>query len=91
MLGSRVSGGRTEYCVASEDCAFGPIGFSRMRDVGPGEMLIITGEGHTPCCETLKGEGQTPCCEGLNGCPGPEQEMPSVVHACGTATWATRG
>ena len=45
VLGSRVSGGRTEYCVASEDCAFGPIGFSRVRDVAPGEMLVITGGG----------------------------------------------
>jgi amidophosphoribosyltransferase len=31
--------------VASEDCAFGPIAFSRVRDVQPGEMVIITPEG----------------------------------------------
>ena len=43
MLGSRVRDGREEFCVASEDCAFGPIGFQRVRDVAPGEMLIITG------------------------------------------------
>ncbi len=43
MLGSRERNGKTEYCVASEDCAFGPIGFQRVRDVAPGEMLIITG------------------------------------------------
>ena len=44
VLGSRERNGRTEYCVASEDCAFGPIGFQRVRDVAPGEMLIVTGE-----------------------------------------------
>ena len=43
VLGSRVRDGREEFCVASEDCAFGPIGFQRVRDVAPGEMLIITG------------------------------------------------
>ena len=43
MLGSRVRDGRKEWCVASEDCAFGPIGFQRERDVAPGEMLLITG------------------------------------------------
>lgn len=43
VLGSRVRNGKKEYCVASEDCAFGPIGFQRVRDVAPGEMLIVTG------------------------------------------------
>ena len=27
--------------MASEDCAFGPIGFKRVRDVLPGEMVVI--------------------------------------------------
>ena len=44
VLGSRERNGKMEYCVASEDCAFGPIGFQRVRDVAPGEMLIVTGE-----------------------------------------------
>lgn len=43
VLGSRVRNGKEEFCVASEDCAFGPVGFQRIRDVAPGEMLIITG------------------------------------------------
>lgn len=46
VLGSRERGGRTEWCVASEDCAFGPIGFTRVRDVAPGEMIVITGAPH---------------------------------------------
>ncbi len=43
VLGSRERNGRTEWCVASEDCAFGPIGFHRVRDVAPGEMIVISG------------------------------------------------
>lgn len=40
VLGQRVSEARIEYCIASEDCAFGPIGFQRVRDIAPGEMLV---------------------------------------------------
>lgn len=42
VLGARSAPGGDEYAVASEDCAFGPIGFRRVRDVAPGEMVIIT-------------------------------------------------
>lgn len=45
MLGARKSAIGTEWCLASEDCSFGPIGFDRVRDVNPGEMIIITPEG----------------------------------------------
>lgn len=45
MLGKRPSALGDEWCVASEDCAFGPIGFNRVRDVRPGEMIIIDSEG----------------------------------------------
>lgn len=44
VLGQRDSPEGPEYCVASEDCAFGPIGYRRVRDVRPGEMLIISPE-----------------------------------------------
>lgn len=42
VLGKRAGASGEEWCVASEDCAFGPIGFERVRDVNPGEMIIIT-------------------------------------------------
>ena len=45
MLGKRHSRDGDEWCVASEDCAFGPIGFERVRDVQPGEMIIINQNG----------------------------------------------
>lgn len=46
VLGERQGpNGEAEYAFASEDCAFGPIGFRRVRDVRPGEMIIVTPEG----------------------------------------------
>ena len=45
VLGRRAGPGGDEWCVASEDCAFGPIGFERVRDVRPGEMIVVTESG----------------------------------------------
>eukprot|EP00195_Chlamydomonas_chlamydogama_P011123 CAMPEP_0202893048 /NCGR_PEP_ID=MMETSP1392-20130828/2691_1 /ASSEMBLY_ACC=CAM_ASM_000868 /TAXON_ID=225041 /ORGANISM="Chlamydomonas chlamydogama, Strain SAG 11-48b" /LENGTH=566 /DNA_ID=CAMNT_0049577231 /DNA_START=215 /DNA_END=1915 /DNA_ORIENTATION=- len=45
VLGKRPGPKGDDWCIASEDCAFGPIGFTRVRDVEPGEMVIITPEG----------------------------------------------
>jgi len=46
VIGKRSSAkGEDEWCIASEDCAFGPIGFTRVRDVNPGEMVIVTQDG----------------------------------------------
>jgi amidophosphoribosyltransferase len=47
VIGKRPSADRSgiEWAIASEDCAFGPIAFERVRDVQPGEMVIITPEG----------------------------------------------
>ena len=61
VLGKRTRDGRDEYAVASESVALDLTGFQRVRDVRPGEGLVITGEGelheracaeprtHTPC------------------------------------------
>ncbi len=40
-LGRYEASGRTAYCVASETCAFDMIGATYIRDVKPGEILII--------------------------------------------------
>jgi amidophosphoribosyltransferase len=52
---------KEEYIFASEDCAFGPIGFKRVRDVEAGEMIIINEEGElisSMCSDSTK---LTPC------------------------------
>ena len=49
VLGQRVNNARIEYCIASEDCAFGPIGFERVRDINPGEMLVRIRTLKLPC------------------------------------------
>jgi amidophosphoribosyltransferase len=49
VLGRRSSPAGDEYCIASEDCAFGPIGFERVRDVLPGEMVVISEKGQLQC------------------------------------------
>ena len=45
VLGKRPGPKGNDWCVASEDCAFGPIGFTRVRDIEPGEMVVVTKEG----------------------------------------------
>lgn len=60
VLGKRSSPHGDEWCVASEDCAFGPIGFERVRDVLPGEMVIITEEGKLMSRQCIQGT-LTPC------------------------------
>lgn len=61
VLGRRDSPQGEEYCIASEDCAFGPIGFTRVRDVQPGEMVIVSEDGklHTrQVCPSGVGRGE---------------------------------
>jgi len=52
VLGKRVVNGRDEYAVASESVALDLIGFERVRDVRPGEGVVITTDGqlHTRQC-----------------------------------------
>jgi len=44
-LGKIDSDGETGYCVASETCAFDLIGATYVRDIAPGEVLVINEEG----------------------------------------------
>lgn len=61
VLGKRASSQGDEWCVASEDCAFGPIGFERVRDVRPGEMIIITPEGQLISRQCASAQNLHPC------------------------------
>lgn len=47
--------------MASEDCAFGPIGFQRVRDVRPGEMLVISESGELISRQCAVPEPPAPC------------------------------
>eukprot|EP01025_Chloroclados_australasicus_P052179 TRINITY_DN6073_c0_g1_i4.p1 TRINITY_DN6073_c0_g1~~TRINITY_DN6073_c0_g1_i4.p1 ORF type:complete len:495 (+),score=42.13 TRINITY_DN6073_c0_g1_i4:56-1486(+) len=60
ILGVRETVNGEEYCVASEDCAFGPIGFRRVRDIRPGELLVITVDGKLVSQQCCKGS-MNPC------------------------------
>jgi amidophosphoribosyltransferase len=61
VLGQRQNEkGEDEWCVASEDAAFGPLGFSTVRDVNPGEAILITDEGKMISRQCMKGS-ISPC------------------------------
>ena len=61
VLGKRASAGGDEYMVASESVALDVLGFERLRDVEPGEGVVITarGELHTRMCAPA--EAHAPC------------------------------
>jgi amidophosphoribosyltransferase len=61
-------GGGTAYCVASETCAFDIIGAEYVRDVAPGEILVIDREG-LDRVEAGRANGRTDRAgsEGFNG------------------------
>ena len=61
VLGQRQNAdGEDEWCVASEDAAFGPLGFTTVRDVNPGEAILITDEGKMISRQCVKGS-ISPC------------------------------
>ena len=53
VIGKRVAAnGQDEYAVASESVALDVLGFERLRDVAPGEGIVVTARGqlHTRMC-----------------------------------------
>ncbi len=61
VLGKRATDNGTEYAIASESVALDILGFERMRDVAPGEAVVVTarGELHTRIC--AENPQHTPC------------------------------
>jgi amidophosphoribosyltransferase len=61
VIGRRVTSAGTEYAVASESVALDILGFERMRDIAPGEGVVVTARGELharQCMERLK---HAPC------------------------------
>jgi len=61
VLGKRTVNGMDEYIVASESVALDVLGFERLRDVAPGEGIVITARGELfaqQCAEPLE---HAPC------------------------------
>jgi len=61
VLGRRVTDAGTEYAIASESVALDILGFERLRDVAPGEGIVVTARGelhHRACAEPAE---HAPC------------------------------
>jgi amidophosphoribosyltransferase len=61
VLGKRETDHGTEYAIASESVALDILGFQRLRDVMPGEAIVVTPRGelfHDVVCEPQQ---HTPC------------------------------
>jgi len=62
VLGKReTKDGKAEYAVASESVALDILGFARLRDVAPGEALVVTGAGELFSEIVAPGQPHTPC------------------------------
>jgi amidophosphoribosyltransferase len=61
VLGKRTKNGSDEYAVASESVALDLLGFERMRDVGPGECIVVTARGELFSQQAAPAQVHTPC------------------------------
>ena len=61
VLGARDVDGGKEYAVASESVALDILGFKRLRDVAPGEAVLLTQDGHLHSRHCAEGYPHAPC------------------------------
>ncbi|MEN1972149.1 amidophosphoribosyltransferase [Luteimonas sp. MJ204] len=61
VLGRREAEGGTEYAVASESVALDILGFERVRDVEPGEGIVITANGELHARQCVEAGEHAPC------------------------------
>ena len=61
VLGVRKGAGGDEYAVASESVALDILGFERLRDVAPGEAVVVTARGELHARRCAEPQRHTPC------------------------------
>jgi amidophosphoribosyltransferase len=61
VLGVRKSAGGDEYAVASESVALDILGFERLRDVAPGEAVVVTARGELHARQCAAPQKHAPC------------------------------
>ncbi len=61
VLGKRASAAGDEYIIASESVALDILGFERLRDVAPGEGIVITARGELHAQQCAAPELHAPC------------------------------
>ena len=61
MLGERDTADGKEYVVASESVALDILGFRRLRDVAPGEAVLLTNDGQLFSRHCADGRQHAPC------------------------------
>jgi len=61
VLGRREHGGTNEYAIASESVALDMLGFTRLRDLQPGEAVVITANGEVHARQCAPKAAHAPC------------------------------
>ena len=61
VLGKRSTAAGDEYAVASESVALDILGFERVRDVAPGEAVVVTARGELHVRACAEKQQHTPC------------------------------
>jgi amidophosphoribosyltransferase len=61
VLGKRNTGSGDEYAVASESVALDILGFERLRDVEPGEAVVVTARGELLTRQCAPPQQHAPC------------------------------
>ena len=61
VLGKRETPAGAEYAVASESVALDILGFARVRDIAPGEAIVVTVAGELHAEQVVPAQRHTPC------------------------------
>ncbi|HWS40984.1 MAG TPA: amidophosphoribosyltransferase [Arenimonas sp.] len=61
VIGKRESELGNEYAIASESAALDILGFTRLRDVAPGEAVVVTEQGRLVTHNAAPNQKHTPC------------------------------